>query len=120
MSFKKTDKNGIRMSWQGFWKLFYLVPYDIVIHKKYIIDHLDFQNIFLMYVWSSSLASGSQLPNLWYFLSVESANSVFCYVNEVTFGKHWRMGASGQCSQPRIRALELPPPTSRAGTGAGD
>ena len=31
--------------------------------------------------------------NLWNFLSVESDKIVFCYMNDVTFGKHLRMGA---------------------------
>lgn len=58
MSLKKTNKNDIQMSWQGFWKLFYLVQYDIVIHKKYIFDHLDVQDIFFMYVWSLFIVLG--------------------------------------------------------------
>ena len=39
-------------------------------------------------------------------------NGVFCYVNKVIFGKHLRMGAGSQWSQPWDQRLELsvPPP----------
>lgn len=36
--------------------------YDTVIYKKYAFGHSDDQNVFLMYVWSSSRVPGSQLP----------------------------------------------------------
>ena len=54
---------------------------DTVIYKKYIFDYSDDQNIFLIYIWSSSTAHSSQKPrNL---LSVKCEQCVICYVNEV-------------------------------------
>lgn len=42
-----------------------------------------------VYIWSFSpfLAQDQ-----WNFLSIESHKRVFCYVNEVTFEKHLKMG----------------------------
>lgn len=40
------------------------------------------------------LAHSSQSP--WNFLSFESSKVAFCYVNEVSLGKHLRMGAGHQ------------------------
>lgn len=41
----------------------------------------------------SSRIPASLLPNPWNFLGVEGDKGVFCYVNEVTSGKHPRVGA---------------------------
>lgn len=47
------------------------------------------------------------------FLSDERGKVVFCYVNEVTFGPHLRMGAGCRGANLVIRGLELsvPPPS---------
>lgn len=39
------------------------------------------------------MVSYSQLPNHWNFFSVESDRDVSCYINEVTFGPHLRLGS---------------------------
>lgn len=60
------------------------------------------------------MAHSNQTP--WDFLSVESNDSVFDYVNGVTLGPHLRMVASGaNC----VRELELsvPPPDLWGGEG---
>lgn len=62
---------------------------DVVICKKYIFGNSDNQNILLTFLWSSSTIPGSQI-----------LKDVFCYANEVTFGKHLRMGAGCQQDQP--------------------
>lgn len=56
---------------------------DIVIYSK-------------KHVWSSFTVPSTELLNPWDFLGIESHNSVFCYVNEITFGKHLRIGADCQ------------------------
>lgn len=47
--------------------------------------------IFLRYIWSSATVPSSA-PKILVFLSVENDKGDFCYSNEVTFGKHLRMG----------------------------
>ena len=56
------------------------------------------------------LAHGSQNP--WDFLNVESDKGIFCSVNEVTFGKHLRVGAGCQWSQPCDQRVGTFSPTS--------
>lgn len=69
---------------------------DIITYKKYIFGHLDDHNSWL-----------TQLLNSWNFLNVESRKYVFCYVNEMTFGKHLRMGFVANETNYVIRRLEL-------------
>ena len=52
-------------------------------------------------------------PKPWNFLSVKSDESVFCYINEVTFGKHPRVGLVV------IRGLELSVPCPDLWGGEG-
>ena len=62
---------------------------DIVIYnKKCIFGFLSF------------LASDTELLNPWHFLSEESDQGVFCYVNEVNFRKHLRKRAGCQENGP--------------------
>lgn len=46
------------------------------------------------------MVSDSQLPNHWNFFSVESDRDVSCYINEVTFGPHLRLGSVCQENRP--------------------
>lgn len=43
-------------------------------------------------MWSLSLFLAQSSENLCNFLSDESCKGVFCYINEVTFGKHLGLG----------------------------
>ena len=52
--------------------------------KKYMFGHSDDQAYISHICWSSSTVPGSQLPNPWNFLSVESDKDVFCYINKVS------------------------------------
>lgn len=70
--------------------------FDSVIYEK--LDDQIF--IFLTYIWSLSTIPDLQLPKRWNFLSVESDEGVFCYVNKVTFGKHAEIGPGCQGSRP--------------------
>ena len=58
-------------------------------------------------IWSWSVVLGSQLPKPWNFLSVESDKGIFCYVNEVTFGKYLRMRLIVSRAKHVIRRLEV-------------
>lgn len=73
-----------------------LLSYDIVIYNN-------------TYIFGLCPISGTELWKPGNFLSDESNKSVFCYVNEISFGHtpQWRMGAGCQESQPLIRGLKL-------------
>ena len=73
---------------------FYLLCICIYIHIYKIIQmtKLYFSCIFGLHPWC--LTHSPEIH--WKFLSVESDKNVFCYVNEVTFGKHLSLGAGYQ------------------------
>lgn len=52
-----------------------------------------------MHIWYLSSFQAQSFSNPWNFLSVESKEGVFCYVNEVTFGKQLSLRAGCQWSQ---------------------
>ena len=73
---------------------------DIVIYKKNVFDHSDDQYMYISPIYlacSYFLTHSSQSP--WNFLNVESNKGIFCYVNDVTFGKLIGMEAGCQWSQ---------------------
>ena len=80
---------------------------DIIIHRKYIFGYSGDQDIFLIYIWSSSTVLRSQLENCWNFLSIKGNKCVIFYVKEVTFGKHLRMVLVVNGPNLVIRRLEL-------------
>ena len=71
--------------------------------------------IYFSYIFGLHPVSGTELlKNSWNFLSAERDKSVFCYVNEATFGKHPRMGAAGSGANCVIRGWE-PQPLEKGG-----
>ena len=56
--------------------------------------------------------------NLWNFLSDESHEGIICYVTEMTFGKHLRMGTVCWGTQSEIRRMEPHPSASGERGGA--
>lgn len=54
------------------------------------------RNIYLVFVPISS----TELLKPWGFLEDENDQGISCYVNEMTFGMHLRMGAGYQGNQP--------------------
>ena len=71
--------------------------------------------VFIMFLAQSSSNPGN-------FLSDRSNKGVFCYVNEVTFGPHWKMGAGCQEKPPydwRLGTFSPTPLTVRERRGSG-
>ena len=77
----------------------------VVIYKKYIFDHSEDQNLCLICIWSSFTVAlmAHSSPSSWNFLRVESDQGVSCCVNDVSFGKHLRLGVDCQWDRPVIR-----------------
>lgn len=51
-------------------------------------------------------------PTPWTFLSFQSDKVVFCFVNEVTFGRHLRVGTVCQWTQPCDEKVRTFSPTA--------
>lgn len=70
-----------------------------------------------IYIWSLSLflVHGSYNPRN--CLNVKRVKDVFCYINEMTFGKHLRKGAACQGHQPWNWTVGTFSSTSREGRG---
>ena len=62
---------------------------------------------------------GTELLKPLNFLSVKSNKGVFCYVNEVTLGKHLRMGLVVRGTKLMIGGLKLSHPSSWPPPGRG-
>ena len=81
---------------------------------------LQVTKIYFLYIFDLPplfLSQSSQSP--WNFLSVESDKGIFCFINEVTFGKHLRMRA-GLSQSPcdwRVGIFNPHPLTSCGGRG---
>ena len=83
--------------------------------------YIQMTKIYFSYVFHlhpQFLAYTSQNP--WNFLSVDSDKCVSCYVNEVTFGPHLKMGLVARRTNHEIRVEHsVPPPDLQGGEGDG-
>lgn len=94
---------------------------DTVIYKDYLFSHLDDQNITLKYIFGLCLRfMTASSPNPWNLLCC-GHKCITCYVDEVNFSLHLRMGSPGcQENQPydwRVGTFSFIPRPSGKGEG---
>lgn len=89
--------------------------------RKWAVPQMYCYNIMMynknIYIWSLSLFLVQGSYNPWNCLNVKRVKDVFCYINEVTFGKHLRKGAVSQGHQPWNWTVGTFSSTSRDGRG---
>ena len=95
------DKASEQLSKNTFISLWYVYDCDIVIYNK-------------KYILSLPPCLGTELLKPLQLLA-KRAIEVFCYANDASLGKHLRLEADCQCSQPVITGLELSLPLLEMG-----